>query len=59
MRIVDERSFESVAFPIIGGGTGSLKEAQALGYMLDVLEACPSEAQVRVVRYRRAAAQAD
>jgi len=42
----------SVAFPVIGGGTGGLGEAGALAILLDALEAEPDGIAVTVVRFR-------
>lgn len=51
MQIVNERSYQSVAFPVIGGGTGGIGETQALQWMQDALIPLPSRAAVRLVRY--------
>jgi O-acetyl-ADP-ribose deacetylase (regulator of RNase III) len=51
MRIVDDHKFESVAFPLIGGGTGGMQPEKALRWMCEELEGLPSSAQVIVVRY--------
>ncbi len=53
MSIVDERHFQSVAFPIIGSGTGGFGEDGALQLMLDAFQGLDSFASVTVVRYRR------
>ncbi len=52
MRIVVDGGFASVAFPIIGAGTGGLTEDEALSCMLDALGTIPSHANVRLIRYR-------
>ena len=51
MQIVNERGYQSVAFPIIGGGTGGIGEAQALHWMQEALEPVQSKAAVTLVRY--------
>ena len=51
MRIVEERAFKSVAFPIIGGGTGGASQEAALRFMLDALNDIETRAEVRIVRY--------
>lgn len=48
-----EHGFHSVAFPIIGAGSGSFDEARALEVMRAALEAGAGELDVTVVRYRR------
>jgi O-acetyl-ADP-ribose deacetylase (regulator of RNase III) len=48
-----EHAFHSVAFPIIGAGSGSFDEARALELMRAALEAGAGELDVTVVRYRR------
>ncbi len=53
MRIVNERGFGSVAFPIIGSGSGSRSRAWALKLMLDQFGWIDSSASVRVVQYRK------
>jgi len=53
MRIVGERGFQSVAFPIIGSGSGQRSREAALKMMLDELAGIETEAEVRIVRYVR------
>lgn len=55
MRIVDEQGFRSVAFPIIGAGSGSYKLDKALKLMLDEFARIESEARVCIVRWRKSA----
>jgi O-acetyl-ADP-ribose deacetylase (regulator of RNase III) len=47
-----ERGFRSVAFPIIGSGSGGFDEERALTVMRSALEASASDIDVTVVRYR-------
>jgi O-acetyl-ADP-ribose deacetylase (regulator of RNase III) len=47
-----EHGFRSVAFPIIGAGSGGFDEARALEVMRAALEAGAGELEVTVVRYR-------
>ena len=42
----------SLAFPVLGSGSGGLPEAQATAVMLDSLRALPYDGQIRIVRYR-------
>lgn len=51
MRIVEERGFRSVAFPIIGGGTGGASQDEALGFMREAFKDLDGRADVRIVRY--------
>ncbi|MGC4122992.1 MAG: macro domain-containing protein [Myxococcales bacterium] len=51
MRIVDEQGFASVAFPVIGSGSGNRSVRWALRLMLDELGLLDSPARVRVVEY--------
>jgi len=48
-----EHGFRSLAFPVIGAGSGGFDEARALEVVLAVLEAGAGELDVTVVRYRR------
>jgi O-acetyl-ADP-ribose deacetylase (regulator of RNase III) len=48
-----EQGFRSVAFPVIGAGSGGFNEARALEVMLSVLEAGAGELDVTVVRFRQ------
>jgi O-acetyl-ADP-ribose deacetylase (regulator of RNase III) len=52
MRIVNERSFRSVAFPVIGGGTGGFGEEGALKLMCEAFAGIDSAAEVTIVRFR-------
>jgi O-acetyl-ADP-ribose deacetylase (regulator of RNase III) len=51
MRIVNEHSFRSVAFPIIGGGTGGFGASGALALMLEAFAEMDSGADVIVVKF--------
>ena len=53
--IVNREHFASVAFPVIGGGTGGAGEARALQWMRDALAPLQCEAAARIVRFRKAA----
>ena len=55
MRVVDEMRFGSVAFPVIGAGSGGFDEAKAMGFMTDELSGIGSPARAVIVRYPRAA----
>ena len=47
-----EHGFRSVAFPVIGAGSGGFDEARALEVMRTALDAGVEELEVTVVRYR-------
>ena len=51
MRIVREQGFRSVAFPLIGAGTGGGRDELVLRLMVDQLRSEAFEGEVRVVRY--------
>ena len=53
MNIVQEQGFASVAFPIIGAGSGSFSETKALEIILDELSKIEGDASVVIIRYRR------
>ena len=52
VHIVNGGAFASVAFPIIGAGSGGFAEQHAQEIMLDVLTGAASEAAATVVRFR-------
>lgn len=53
MRIVDEHGFVSVAFPVIGAGSGRFNTEKALELMLDEFSQTESGSVVTIVRYRK------
>jgi O-acetyl-ADP-ribose deacetylase (regulator of RNase III) len=53
MEIVKERQFESVAFPVIGAGSGGFNSKKALAFMLDELKTFEIDVRVVVVLYKR------
>jgi O-acetyl-ADP-ribose deacetylase (regulator of RNase III) len=55
MSIVADRGFGSVAFPIIGAGSGGFDTDGALGVMVDAFRAVETPATVRIVRFGGAA----
>jgi O-acetyl-ADP-ribose deacetylase len=54
MSIVERNRYSSVAFPVIGSGSGGYSEDAALALMLRAFERITSSARVVIVRYRRA-----
>ncbi len=55
MRIVDTQAFTSVAFPVIGAGSGSFNADRALTLMVNELDQIESGAHVTIVKFRRGA----
>lgn len=53
MAVVQEQSFASVAFPIIGAGAGSFSEESALELMRDELGRIESGARVVLVQFEK------
>ena len=53
MRIVNEQGFASVAFPVIGAGSGSYNAERAYEIMMETLGAIDSPAKVIIVRFRK------
>ena len=53
MGIVNEKDFQSVAFPIIGAGTGGFGEGGALQLMQEAFSEIESSAEVIIVRLRK------
>jgi len=51
MEIVDREGFLSVAFPVIGAGSGSFDQDQALDLMLSEFAVMGSDAKATVVKY--------
>ena len=53
MKIVSLRGYRSVAFPLVGAGTGGSKANKVVEYMKSELENIPYDGEMRVVRYLR------
>jgi O-acetyl-ADP-ribose deacetylase len=51
MAIINEHGFQSVAFPIIGSGSGNRSRQWALDVMLDEFKSIESGARVAIVEY--------
>jgi O-acetyl-ADP-ribose deacetylase (regulator of RNase III) len=51
MDIVNRQSFASVAFPVIGAGSGSFKVDKALAIMMDEFGHLESDAKVIIVKF--------
>ena len=52
MEIVHAKGYTSVAFPVIGAGSGSFNTERALEILVDALSEIESDVQVRIVRWR-------
>jgi O-acetyl-ADP-ribose deacetylase len=50
-----ERGFASLAFPVIGAGSGGMGQERALGHLIDALRHADYDGRVRVVKFRRGA----
>lgn len=55
LTVLDQHRFRSVAFPIIGSGSGNRSRKRALEVMLEAFTPLHSPATVVIVAYRRAA----
>lgn len=53
MQIVNEKGYRSVAFPIIGGGTGGVGEGGAMAFMLEALSEMDSTSEVTIVKFEK------
>jgi O-acetyl-ADP-ribose deacetylase (regulator of RNase III) len=55
LTIAHERGYRSIAFPLIGAGTGGFSPEQALQIMQDEARKVDYDGEVRFVRFRRVA----
>ena len=53
MALATEKGFQSIAFPLIGAGSGGFNQERAEGLMLDELQKLESPLKVTVVKFRR------
>jgi O-acetyl-ADP-ribose deacetylase (regulator of RNase III) len=51
MQIVEEQGFHSIAFPLIGSGSGNRGKDWSLALMIDALDSIESKAKVIIVKY--------
>jgi O-acetyl-ADP-ribose deacetylase (regulator of RNase III) len=51
MALVAQHGFGSVAFPVLGAGTGGFDQDAALALMLEALRDAPGDARVVIVRF--------
>jgi O-acetyl-ADP-ribose deacetylase (regulator of RNase III) len=52
MAIAKEKGYGSIAFPLIGAGSGGMSPRRVLDYMRDELRSIEYAGEVRIVRYR-------
>lgn len=53
MQIVNQKNFTSVAFPIIGAGTGGFGESGALALMIEAFQNIETDSEVVIVKYKQ------
>src|SRR4051812_45680730 len=53
MEIVNRQGFSSIAFPLIGAGSGGMSEQTARSFLLDELARIATPARVLVIRYTK------
>lgn len=53
MKIAQSEKVESIAFPLLGAGTGGYKESEAEQLMLDALASIDSSIKVTIVRFKK------
>lgn len=51
MRLVDQHRFASVAFPIIGSGSGNRSRETALGFMIEAFLPIESASKATIIRF--------
>jgi O-acetyl-ADP-ribose deacetylase (regulator of RNase III) len=55
MALAKTRDYKSVAFPLIGAGSGGKDSAEVLKWIIDELSRIEFEGEVRVIRYKKTA----
>ncbi len=53
MALAKQKGFKSIAFPLIGAGSGGGKAGRVLAWMQGELEAIDYDGEVRIVRFRK------
>lgn len=53
LRVASESGFQSLAFPLIGAGTGGAGQSQSLRFMQDEVANCRYSGRVRIVVFER------
>ena len=49
--LAEQQGFQSIAFPVIGSGSGNFSPAKALAFMTDELSRLDADLQVKIVEY--------
>ena len=49
--LAEQQGFQSIAFPVIGSGSGNFSPAKALAFMADELSRLDADLQVKIVEY--------
>jgi len=49
--LAEQQGFQSIAFPVIGSGSGGFSQSKALEMMLDELSQIHADLQVKVIQY--------
>ena len=55
MALAKTRDYKSIAFPLIGAGSGGSNGAEVLKWMIDELSRIEFDGEVRVIRYKKTA----
>lgn len=53
IRIAEEKQFQSIAFPILGSGSGGFRQDKALSIMEDELQSLATSLDVTLVEYQK------
>ena len=53
LALARERGYRSIAFPLIGSGSGGRRREKVLAIMLDELNSIEFDGEVRLVRYQK------
>jgi O-acetyl-ADP-ribose deacetylase (regulator of RNase III) len=53
MRLINENNFASIAFPIIGAGSGGFRQSLALDIMVEELNLISTNAKVIIVEFKK------
>jgi len=53
MEVAEQNTFQSIAFPLIGAGSGSFNQQKAKDIMLDEFKTLESKIHVTVVEFRK------
>ena len=51
--LAEQRGFASIAFPVVGSGSGNFNRDQALAFMVDELSKLETTLSVKIVKYKK------